>query len=511
MKGLNKKIMVNVMKNLKGIILLAAILLAGFQITSSQNIGISTTGATPNSNAILDIVSPSTGQGKGLLIPRITYAQRTLSSQAGGLLDGSGNLYGGAAQGLMVYQTDASGDGEGFYFNTSSSSTPNWDYISSKSVSERSNHVLVKSLADFPSPVSGEIILEDNISYEINGTVNIGSNRIIMGVSNTIYGIDKSNDKLVYTGSSNMISGSNQDFTIRTVFIYAPIAGSKVFNVTGSTNKVQLVDNIFGGCKDLGVFDGGEMLVVDRNLIVSCSNGLELKGDLEHVFYVQNVHEENTGSLYTIPSGTFHVIMISGNYFDIDSPSIGLDIAAFSATISDAKIVNNFFVGDGTYINGVSTSYAFWFFFGNTELPDSKPSGELEIHGNTTATSIVTHNTYYKAEGVNYSSSGELFDTNGVSNRLRYTGTKDLKSSYTVSGSLKVAASGNKVKVAVYKNGTERLHWTQLTPTNTSSEYSFSIQGTEELETNDYLEVFVYAQSTRFDITITELNFSIED
>jgi len=89
---------------------------------------ISSDGSAPNNNAMLDVKSPATGDGKGILIPRVTEAQRTTASAAlaGGLLDNSGNLRGGAAQGLIIYQTDGS---QGLYFNASSTATPAWVYL----------------------------------------------------------------------------------------------------------------------------------------------------------------------------------------------------------------------------------------------------------------------------------------------------------------------------------------------------------------------------------------------
>ena len=91
----------------------------------SQNVGINADGSAPNANAMLDVASPATGNGKGMLIPRISQAQRTTASAAlaGGLLDDSGNLRGGASQGLLVYQTNST---QGFYYNTSATSTPSW-------------------------------------------------------------------------------------------------------------------------------------------------------------------------------------------------------------------------------------------------------------------------------------------------------------------------------------------------------------------------------------------------
>lgn len=59
-------------------------------LLQAQNIGINTTGATPNASAMLDVVSTN----RGLLIPRMTAAQRTAIAAP--------------ATGLLVFQTNAS-------------------------------------------------------------------------------------------------------------------------------------------------------------------------------------------------------------------------------------------------------------------------------------------------------------------------------------------------------------------------------------------------------------------
>lgn len=92
----------------------------------SQSVGINSDGTVPNGNAMLDVSSPATGAGKGLLIPRMTLAQRTNPGEPGGLIITSGELRGDAAQGLMVYQTDGT---QGFYYNTSTTPLPSWTFI----------------------------------------------------------------------------------------------------------------------------------------------------------------------------------------------------------------------------------------------------------------------------------------------------------------------------------------------------------------------------------------------
>ncbi len=50
--------------------------LALCSVASAQSVGISTNAAVPNTNAILDIDASALGTKRGLLIPRMTAAQR---------------------------------------------------------------------------------------------------------------------------------------------------------------------------------------------------------------------------------------------------------------------------------------------------------------------------------------------------------------------------------------------------------------------------------------------------
>ena len=78
--------------------------LFSIQVFAQTGIGTS----TPDPSAKLHVASTE----KGLLIPRMTSAQRTAISNP--------------ANGLMVYQTDGI---TGFYVNTGSSGTPSWTRV----------------------------------------------------------------------------------------------------------------------------------------------------------------------------------------------------------------------------------------------------------------------------------------------------------------------------------------------------------------------------------------------
>jgi len=78
----------------------------------AQGVGIGTGTTAPAASAMLEVASTT----KGLLIPRLTTAQRTAISSP--------------AQGLLVYQTD--GTQPGFYYNTSATTTASWLWLPDK-------------------------------------------------------------------------------------------------------------------------------------------------------------------------------------------------------------------------------------------------------------------------------------------------------------------------------------------------------------------------------------------
>lgn len=93
--------------------LILALFFSGHIFT--QNVGINANGVAPNVSAMLDIDVSSLATKTGLLIPRLTLVEKTAM-----------NPLPAAAQGLIVYQTNGI---EGFYYNTSITTTPNWIYL----------------------------------------------------------------------------------------------------------------------------------------------------------------------------------------------------------------------------------------------------------------------------------------------------------------------------------------------------------------------------------------------
>jgi hypothetical protein len=75
------------------------------QFSFSQGLGVNSTTSVADTSAILDVSSTT----KGMLVPRMTSAQRTAISLP--------------ATGLIVYQTDGT---SGFYYNSGTPAAPSW-------------------------------------------------------------------------------------------------------------------------------------------------------------------------------------------------------------------------------------------------------------------------------------------------------------------------------------------------------------------------------------------------
>jgi len=227
------------------------------------------------------------------------------------------------------------------------------------SLQSLTNVVIIQKLSDFPAPSAGVIKLEDNLTYFINGSVNIGTNQIERGASNIILGEDKSNDKLIYTGTSAMFidgtSGTNQDITFAILTIVASAVGGSVFSISGTTYNCEIRDCIFGGCNSLGTITSGNILSLRNNLITSCSGGLSIIGNSGYLGISDCIFLSNSSTItcITISSGTFIEISLLRCIFDIVATQTALNIS-LGLTLNYGVISNCDFNGVGTNIVNVN-------------------------------------------------------------------------------------------------------------------------------------------------------------
>ena len=219
----------------------------------SQNVGVSANGATPNASSLLDIDASSLATKKGLLIPRLTLAEKTAM-----------NPLPAAAQGLLVYQTNGV---EGFYYNTSTTTTPNWVYLYSSTSGgwlTNGNAGTTASAAAYGSSATNNFIgTTDNIDF-VFATNNLERMRVSGGGLVGIGTNALASNKLEVTTSNsvlNAIYGSHTSTAVASV--YCGVQGALTSGSPATTGSLAYHNSsdkryaVYGSGGDLaGAFNG---------------------------------------------------------------------------------------------------------------------------------------------------------------------------------------------------------------------------------------------------------------
>lgn len=273
-------------------------------------------------------------------------------------------------------------------------------------VDKLSSHIIVKRLSDFPTPVSGVITLANNTTYEINGTVDIGVNRIVCGIKNSFVGVDRVNDKLLSTTTGIMFdmdgtSGSKSNILFSDITIGA-VNGTLLNVISSSQNQaVGMINVTIAATNNLGVMNNISTWAmtncVMRNTVIN--SGFVITGNNGTIKSRLAVFSNNVGTMFDFTNSTNEVIDFNNN--QISSSTGQTFMSALPANVSVwGKINNNCFTGVGNYITGVSALNNFWKFAGNLGLDNNGSFSEVLIGTIDGANSVFTTSVNFPATGV---------------------------------------------------------------------------------------------------------------
>lgn len=379
---------------------------------------------------------------------------------------------------------------------------------------DRKNTVIVQTASDLPDAVTGVITLEDGVTYIINGTI-VLSDRIELGVSNTIIGLDKSDDKLVYTGTGNFISGTNQDATIGVLTLAASVG--TLFNIVGDgTNNIELKELIIGSTKTIGSMGGFDNLIIRNSLFTGITtNGFTITQTTnKKILIVDNVIENVVGTVFDLGTSTSNIYHFDRNEFDIAAGRTGISgLTASGNPNITGRITNNTFLGAGTYLNNIAPGDLKWEFNGNSGdnggISDSRAVGEMYMNNNTTATVITTINTYVKVQGAVTAGELQSFQVNTTPRELEYLGEKAAQFRIVVSLNATGESSNKEFTMAIAKNGTIITKSENTNTPDNARSSSWSLGTMVNLSKNDKITLWVKNISDTANITVKNLNLTI--
>lgn len=466
----------------KHLILLFVLLIT---FSGKAQIGIGT--PNPDPSAVLDLTSTT----QGLLAPRLTTAQRTAIVTP--------------ADGLMVYDTSL----KLFFYYVASTGT--WSPVGS-GMSGRLNFKRIKSTdvlatvlaAELAAGGGGRYLLNANTLYEINGQIVFD---LPIELNNAyIQGLD-TNDDIIVRNSGNIFEGATGG-SIRSVTLSAP-AGN-VFNIFGSaTQNRTFRDSVVANSGSVGTISGLGLVFLSIIQFTGNSNGITYNNIGQLLLSNMGWASNNQGT-YEKLTGTFTSVEKQGGFSQVNGSAVGFDVSTGGLTITgDAVLESVVFTGANTagYIRSYAAGTYPGYNFNNSwtvraaGIPteaDTNAVGDFSVDyavgtgigvtfNSSNPSNIVKIGT---ATSVSTSSNLFRFSTDGVPNRLKYLGKKKRIFQVTGSVSFQVPASGTYI-IYIARNGTVISQYKVYGRGSAVNDIVvLPINGTTELATNDYVEIF---------------------
>jgi hypothetical protein len=250
----------------------------------------------------------------------------------------------------------------------------------------------IKGLSDLPTPISGVITLEDNVTYQINGTVDIGTNRIECGIKNTIKGNDRQNDILISSTSGNMFTMNNSSSKLSLIFDNLTIkstVGSLISVSGGSTEQVTFISTTISNSVTGGTLSGVAFSMRTSSLSSAFSSGgFTFSGTNTSLVLRDSTVSNSSGTSFNISSATFtSSVLISRNFILSNATQTFLNATSVVVTIA-GQIALNVFSGSGTYVTGITDQTDGWLFSDNQGIRN-----KMEFDGLTKITVSTTEPT----------------------------------------------------------------------------------------------------------------------
>lgn len=378
--------------------------------------------------------------------------------------------------------------------------------------------VVVNSISDFPTPVSGVITLVADTDYQITNDITT-SNRFVLADSTVIRGTDSTVITLEYTGSGSMFTGTS--VTSKLTNITLKCSSGTLLTITSSVagKGFQMINATVSECDKIGTvtaYEGFQFLDVFFSNVIS--QGLRFTGANTVASFTNLIINKLTGAPFPaidLGTATFTSLSISNStaFLGASVPLLEGVAGVASANINSGglgSVVATKAYGTSVALSNITKDDYLWEFSGNLGIQDTKEAALDWLRSNTTETVISVASTPVKIAGTwAVFAETSKFAGDGTG-KLTYKGPKPVEVPVTASftGS-PVTGTNIPITYHLYKNGSKVTNAEQENIITSTSPKNTTLIWQLSLVTDDYLELYVSNDSTTSNVLVSDVTFRI--
>lgn len=357
--------------------------------------------------------------------------------------------------------------------------------------------VSVNSESDFPTPAGGVITLEAGTVYLIANNITT-ANRFVFSAESSMVGLSPIVALLTYTGTGDMMAGTNVNAFVDNLYISAPSA-SQVFNFSGSALfSVRISTTVILTCLKVGTFDNMASFAIRGMTVANADDGITIAGASIPVTSMERFQITTTSASFIgvdLGSSISETIEIENLIINGVVGSVGLSGLPNGGNVlpnSVATLTSCNFSGGVTPETGIDPANSIrWVSLGNDDIPDTRPDSLISMVSNVTETVIPLANTPVKVAGTWVTEFESMFQSDATG-RITYVGERDLRVPIDYSATL-LAASGGDKQATVYMalNGATIPQTAKQTTINSTKAATVANIWQLTFKNGDYVELFV--------------------
>jgi len=389
---------------------------------------------------------------------------------------------------------------------------------------QEDNIEVIKTKSSFPTPdINDDILLQADTVYRINGTINLGTSRLVFSDNTEFIGLNTATDIILGSNPNAMMVGTGNTVGIDSITFLNFNTGGTIFDFIGGSEENLIINRAIFINSGVGRISDFDLTLITNckfdniasPLVFSDNSLLTTKLALNNLLFEKNI--TSSGSYIVIDTGSYNAININNSFFQMKSGITGITVNS-GVTVQSGKISENEFISSGATtlgspIVGVSNETPKWVLNNNVGLGQGTLTTSnfsfLRTLNNTTLTTINSTATYVKAQFSNAtdSSSVNFILTN---NRTTYDGDTDQTLFvFILNGDITSTNNGQTLRVAVYKNGTQNIVEQEVSVVTGDVKYPYGLNGIVTLNIGDFLEVFVRNTTQTRDIRLTNTQFRL--